>query len=139
MRILVWAVLLLSACSGGSDAVIANPWVRAMPPGSAMTAAYFEFSNRTGSDQTIVAASSDAFELVEIHRTITADGISRMQQQDAVVVAPGETVSFAPQGRHLMLMRPRGTIQPGQVIGFDLHLDDGQIVTFSAEVRQTPK
>jgi copper(I)-binding protein len=62
-----------------------------------------------------------------------------MQQEEAVVVAPGETVSFAPQGRHLMLMRPRGTIQPGQVIGFDLHLDDGQIVTFSAEVRQTPE
>jgi len=135
MRIVAWAVLLLSACSGGDDLVISDPWVRAMPPGSGMTAAYFEVTNRTGHDQTIVAASSEAFGLVEIHRTITADGISRMQQEDTVVVGPGETIRFEPHGRHLMLMRPRGTVEPGQVIAFDLQLDEGRTVSFTAAVR----
>ncbi len=137
MRILVWTVLLLSACSGGNDVVITDPWVRAMPPGSQMTAAYFSFTNRTGQDQTIVAASSEAFGLVEIHRTINVDGISRMQQEDAIVVGPGETIHFEPHGRHLMLMRPRDTVEPGQVIAFDLQLDTGRTASFTAEVRHT--
>ncbi len=135
MRRLFALVLVLAACTSSDEIGITDAWVRAMPPGAGMTAGYFVLTNRSNDDLKIVGASSTGFDLVEMHRTVELDGMSRMQQEKEVAVAAGETIRFEPHGRHLMLMRPHGAIEPGSTLGLKLRLLDGREIAFEAEIR----
>ena len=75
-----------------------NAWVRSMPPGTEVAAAYGRVTN--DGDQTVVitAISSSAGEVI-------ADGDQRrMVQLNAVSLAAGESTEFKPGGQHIMLL-----------------------------------
>ncbi len=135
MRWLFALALLLAACTSSDEIEITDAWVRAMPPGAGMTAGYFVLTNRSSGDLEIVGASSPGFGLVEMHRTVELNGMSRMQQEKEIAVEAGETIRFEPHGRHLMLMRPHGAVEPGRTVGLKLHLMDGREIAFEAEIR----
>lgn len=100
-----------------------NPRVRLVPGGGPM-AGYVELANHSGDPVRLVAASTDAFGHVMIHRTIIEDGQARMRHQDdGVQLVPGETVSFAPGGLHLMLMRPQKELNVGDQVTIVLQFD----------------
>ncbi len=50
-------------------------------------------------------ASSEAADVIEIHRTTRDGNVARMRRVEEVVIAPAETVRFEPGGLHLMLYR----------------------------------
>lgn len=138
MRRILPMLILLAACGSGGEISVNDAWVRAMPPGSGMTAGYFVLTNDTAEDVSIVSASSGQFALVEIHRTVTIDGVSRMQQQEAVAAPAGASVRFEPHGLHLMLMRPEPGLQPGDTVSLSLRLADGREIPFDAAIRLPP-
>ncbi len=103
------AVLLgvaLGACTASDPITVDNAWVRAPAPGLDVAAAYFDIVNHGKSSVDLIGARSDAARVVEIHTHIHAghDGnMMQMRKVDAVTLPRGETVVFAPGGRHLML------------------------------------
>jgi copper(I)-binding protein len=117
LRLLVGALLfvLLAACHRGSDAVtITDGRVTIPPPGAHMAAGYFTIENGTSKDVEVKSLSSPVFESVEMHETRTENGVSSMHALDSLHVPAGGKVTFAPGGKHLMLMGPRAALDPGQ-------------------------
>jgi len=138
MAALVAALFSLAAVAEQDTALkIENAWVRALPPFQPNTAAYFSLVNRGDAAVAIVGASSNAAEKVELHTTRKVDGLMRMEQLQALAVAPGERVELAPGGTHLMLFGLAYRPVPGDDIRLCLQLVSGDEVCTVAEVRMS--
>jgi copper(I)-binding protein len=112
-----------SALAGAADPVeIHHAWVRAMPPGQTMTAAYLEIHNSGPSPQVVTAATAEIAGSVEIHSTTEIDGMLRMRELPRIELAPGERIKLAPGGTHLMMLDLRRTPQEGETVSLCLHL-----------------
>ncbi len=99
-------------------------WVRAMPPRSAMTAAYGELRNRSSVTLELTAFDSSAFAAASLHQSMVEDGVSRMREQTHVQIAPGEVLTLEPGGMHLMLMRANREISAGDEIEIGVSIGD---------------
>ena len=113
---------------------IRDAWVR-LPPGMPMGAGYFVIDNVCSERVVMTGASSDRFADVSMHETRVDAGVSRMKPIDRVRVAPRSRAVFAPGGRHLMLMAPRGAVAAGDRVRLELSFDDGSRVAVLAPVR----
>ena len=81
-----------------------DAWVRSLPPGAAVTAAYGSLMNHGSETVTIVNLTSTTGAEAQMHDVI-ADGDQRqMVRLNAVNIAPGESLVFEPGGRHIMLL-----------------------------------
>ncbi len=125
---LALTTLLWGGCgaTNGEEAPleVADARIRAPIPGQTRTAAYF--TARNVSDRTVVVtgARSPAAESVELHTTVRDGDVMRMRPLPEVVIAPGETVRFAPGGSHLMLF---GVSELGDSVEITLeHGDTGE-------------
>ncbi|HKK02499.1 MAG TPA: copper chaperone PCu(A)C [Gammaproteobacteria bacterium] len=115
---------------------VTDAWVRRVPPAARMTAGYLRIHNPGPEPVAIIGAGSPFFGSVEMHGTITVDGMSRMREHERLEVPAGETLSFEPGGLHLMLMQAREAIPASGEIPFTLLLEDGRSIDFSASVGQ---
>lgn len=83
---------------------VSQAWSR---PAAAGTngAGFMTLSNKGKAADTLKAVESPAAKRVEIHKTSMTGGVMSMARVDnGLPLAPGETVSFAPGGYHLMLI-----------------------------------
>ena len=81
-----------------------DAWVRSLPPGTAVTAAYGSLMNHGSDTVTIVNVTSTTGTEAQMHDVI-ADGDQRkMVQLNSLDIAPGESLVFEPGGRHVMLL-----------------------------------
>lgn len=125
-----------AAPAATAPAGVSAAWVRPVPPTARMTAGYLELHNPGPEPLVVSGAESPLFGSVEVHGTVMEGGVARMRHQPAVTVAPGETVSFAPGGLHLMLMQANETIPSTGTIPLSLLLEDGRRMDFEAVVGQ---
>ena len=126
--LLLWMVLLFSACAGLSpqpaltgDAVrIENPSARPAAAGQ-NSAAYFTIVNPTEADDRLLSAASAVAMVTEVHETQNDNGVMRMiHQADGVAVPARSTLAFAQGGKHVMLMNLRQELAPGQLFTITL-------------------
>jgi hypothetical protein len=114
MRQLIFAVLLalfLMSCTEGQAPLTASNVIVTQPvPGMTMSAGYFELTNNSGQAISITHVTSPEFASVEMHQTVIEDDVARMTALGTLTLQAGETVSFEPGGKHLMLMRPSDDI-----------------------------
>lgn len=123
------AVLLSCSNQSGADGLeLQQGWVRALPPGKGMTAAYGELHNKSKDTIWLVAYDSEAFSYVSLHKTMIVDGVSRMREQTNVQIEPGEVLKLEPGGLHLMLMNPAFEIRPGDEIEIVISSDEQRFV-----------
>ncbi|HTL50159.1 MAG TPA: copper chaperone PCu(A)C [Steroidobacteraceae bacterium] len=112
--------LLASLPALGGTLAVTNAWSRSTPPGVKVGVAYFTLKNDTGKSDRLLKISSPVAERVQVHRTEILDGIARMREVAVLHVDAGQTVEFAPDGMHLMLMGLKKPLAEGQT--FDLEL-----------------
>ena len=113
------AVLAAAPAAACEGLVVEDAWVREPPPGADVAAGYVRLSNRSAAPLTIDAVKSTCCSHVMVHRTVRDGDSARMVHVDRLALAPGETMTLAPGGAHLMLM------------GFSAPLSAGNSVTFS--------
>jgi len=118
MRRLLTALAILAAAPaaaatyrlGGLEA--AQPWSR--PAAAGMNGAgYLTLSNRGKAAETLTAVETPAAARVEVHRSSMAGGVMSMRPQPATPIPPGQTVTFAPGGLHLMLLGLKQPLKAG--------------------------
>lgn len=127
-----------SAAATPCRPVIERPWVRAAPPGASTLAGYLVLRNPCKTAIEVVDVQSRDFAMPMIHRSeTTADGRSRMRHVDSLLIKPGERLVFAPNGLHLMLMKPLRPIKEGDRIGARLVLKDGRKIFAEFPVRRS--
>ena len=71
-----------------------------------------------------------------MHETETTDGVTRMRPLERLVVAPGQTVTLAPGGKHLML---HGFDPAVDQTTLKATLSDGSSLPVTFEVRSWPR
>jgi len=128
--------LLTAICARASEISVTDPWIREAPPVAKMLAAYMTISNNSTRTVQFESASSADFEMVEIHRTKTHEGMSRMIKQSSLQIDGGKNVMLEPLGYHLMLMRPKRYFQAGDNVILELHFNNGEAVSVTAVVRK---
>jgi len=132
---LVAAVLTtLPAAAGAADGLsVENAWSRPNLP-DRPAAAYMTLGNSGNEAARLVAASSPAFERVELHTTREEDGVMKMIALDSVAVPAGGTVAFEPGGNHLMLFGAERLFEEGERYTVTLEFEGGEEMTVTVAV-----
>ena len=114
----VSVLVTLPAFASGLTAT--NAWSRTTPPGVTVGVVYFTLKNDTRKSDRLLKISSPVASKVQVHRTEILDGIARMREVAVLHVDAGQTLEFAPNGMHVMLMGLKKPLVEGQK--FDLEL-----------------
>jgi copper(I)-binding protein len=133
----LFLVLLLIACKGPDPEarlVLEDAWVRAMPPGSGMTAGFGRLANVGGGEAVISGWASEDFGKVSLHRTVNEDGVSRMRAVPELRLPAGSELILEPGGYHLMFMRPADRERPN--VRLRVELADGRQFDFELPVER---
>lgn len=85
------------------DLSIAHPIARETVATARTSAGYFQITNNGENSDTLLAVEAD-FPRVMMHDTVFEGDVAKMEHLMAVTIAPGETVSFEPGGKHVMFM-----------------------------------
>ncbi|OUZ12147.1 hypothetical protein BHE97_02860 [Aeromicrobium sp. PE09-221] len=135
--------LLLAGCGGeeaadseaSSSLSMSDPWVKSADDG--MTAAFGELANDGDDDVTVVAVTSPASPMIELHETVD-DGSGEMTMREiegGFVIPAGESMTLEPGGNHIMLMDLTGPIAAGDEVTFTLELSDGSTLDVEAPAK----
>jgi copper(I)-binding protein len=116
--------------------VVSDAWIREAPPNAVALAGYMIMENPSNKELSLVSATSDSFENVMIHRTVHEGGMARMKHQKAVAVPANKTITFEPNGYHLMLMNPKQPVRAGDQISVNLILADDSKIKVGFDVRK---
>lgn len=154
MRAYLFAcALALSACGAPSSEQSAAPnesqqaatapievhdaWAAPTPGGVEVAAGYLTIVNGTDAADRLVAISSPRAERAEAHEMSMDNGVMRMRAvEGGLAVQPGQTVTLAPGGLHLMFY---GVTQPftvGESIPVTLTFERAGEVNANLDVRR---
>jgi copper(I)-binding protein len=133
--VLLAPLLLGAGASRADDVRVSAGWVRLPPPG-ANAAAFMTVENTGAKHLLLTGATSGCCSMVEIHRTVIADGVASMDEVDELKLEPGKPVHFAPRGMHVMLMRP-GKLEEGALLALTLVFADGATHSIELPIRRT--
>ncbi len=111
-----------------------DAWIRATP-GVDVAAAYLTLHNSGPQPVVVSGVRTPAAAAAMIHETALVDGQSTMRAHEALRIAPGETVRFAPGGLHIMLHGLKRPLAAGDEVPLTLLLEGGASVTVMARVR----
>ena len=131
--------LLIGSCTiafAEQELTFDAAWIRAMPPGMKMTAAFGRLHNADTETIELTAFASPQFGDVSLHRTELVEGVSRMREITSLSIGTGETIELAPGGYHLMLMQPAGLLAVGQTVTVEMTSSDGRSFDFDVPVER---
>lgn len=98
----------IAACSNDDTATpeitITKQWARTSPMATDMGAAYMTIE-ASALDELIGASVDMSIAMMaEVHKTVTVDGASKMQEVERLEVSPNAPIEMEPGGYHIMLM-----------------------------------
>ena len=83
----------------------------------------------------LVGASTPVAANAQVHETINDNGIMKMRPVAAVPIPPGQTVTLAPGGYHIMLIGLKHPLAAGQSFPLTLQFAHAPSVTVDVTVR----
>jgi copper(I)-binding protein len=106
MQRLPVALLLLVAASAlaGANIAVSGAWIRLLP-GNGPLAGYVTLHNNGKNALKLVGAKSPAFKRIELHKSMTMNGMDKMQPVQSVNIPANGSFAFSPGGFHLMMWR----------------------------------
>lgn len=128
------AALSLAAVPALAAPQVSDAWSRPAAAGTT-GAGFLTLSNPGKAPDALVAVESPQARAVEIHRSMMNGGVSSMQKQPRVALAPGGKVLFAPGGYHLMFLGLKQALKTGDKLPATLIFASGAKVQTVFEVR----
>ena len=115
------ALTLLGGCGEIGDAEVEDVWVRLPAAPGRPGAAYFHL--RTGAKPvTLVRVTTPAASRAELHESMKGHhGAMTMTPLKEVALQPGESVTFEPGGKHVMLYDVNPAVKAGSKVPLILH------------------
>lgn len=133
LAILVLTGLLVGGSAWANDYLapglkISGTWSRPAAAGS--TGAGFGAITNTGrSPVTLVSVQTSAARSATVHQTLQTAGIYSMKSTPGLVINPGQTVTFAPGGYHVMFSGLKAALVVGGKLPATLTFQRGDQVT----------
>mgnify|MGYP001557261918 CR=1 FL=1 len=102
MMTVLAAPVALASCADPQPLYVDQAWIQLNPNTSAPAAGYFVIH---GGEQPVklLRVTSDGAMQIDMHQTVTADGMTTMELVNSVDVPAKGTVRFEPGGKHLMI------------------------------------
>lgn len=140
MKLLRYALLLFCGWAAlpswaGEPLHVSDAWVREGPPTARVLGGFMTLKNPAAQAVHITGITSPDFGRVEMHRSVTENGMARMLRQDRLTVPAGGELVLAPGGLHLMLYQPKQPMGAGQKVQLLLHTEAGAQLTVQAQIR----
>lgn len=131
--LIILSCLLASACSNDAEPplIATDLAIMAPLPGQNMSAGYLTLRNNTDDAIHITAVTSLEFGAVEMHESITEDGVAKMRRLPDVLIPGKSTVQFKRGGKHLMLMRRQETTE---FVSLNFYTDEVLLLNVQAPV-----
>jgi len=127
--------LNLPALAADADHVeILNPYARAVPPTAPASAAFMVLKSQ-GAATALVAAQSDVSEVTELHTHVHDHGVMRMRPVKRIPIPAHGKVELKPGGYHIMLIKLKKPLKPGDTVHLKLTFQDGSTKQISAPVK----
>lgn len=136
MRLLTTALLLSLASlpAAAGPVQVTDAWVNEAPPSATNNAAYITLRNGDQADA-LLGASTPAARVAEVHEVSVEGGLKRMRPVKALELAPGQVLTFAPGGLHIMLVDVKQPLRAGARLPLTLRFRKAGAVTVQAVVR----
>lgn len=122
------------APSASAALTVHDGWFRALP-GNVPAGGYFILSNGGKDKAVLTGAESPACSMMMMHRSSGNGGMASMQHVASLDVSAGGSVSFAPNGYHLMCMQPGAAMRPGGTVPVTLTFQGGAKLATTFAVR----
>jgi periplasmic copper chaperone A len=129
-------VCISSSAFAGGNVKIEGPWIREAPPHAAVLAGYLTIDNPSAKMVKLVHATSPAFGKIEMHRSVMKNGMMHMIKQASIRVPAKGKVKLAPDGYHLMLMKPKRELKAGDKVSMTLKFSNGVKTTINVPVKK---
>lgn len=131
-------LVTLGACGENSpDAItIEEPWIREAPPNASAMAGYMRIVNNTDQDNTLVAATSNDFKVIEFHRSIEKDGVYKMVPYEKLLIPARQALELKPGDYHLMMIVPQRTLKSGDNVSVELSFADDSKAVLEMPVKK---
>ena len=98
-------------------------------------AVYFIVSNKAGTADRLISASTPAARKAEVHNHLMEDGVMKMRKVDGLEIASGGQVMFKPGGYHLMLFGLEKPLAVGSSIEVELQFENAGKMTLQVPVK----
>ncbi len=114
---------------------VKDAWVR--PAGTGMNSAlYFTVENHTEKTDVLYKVSSSVAWAVQLHKTVSKDGLMEMVHIKSLRIAGRQSIKFAPGGYHVMLIKLKKDLKPGSSIHFTFFFKKAGKVKVTAVVKR---
>jgi copper(I)-binding protein len=111
---------------------VGEAWARPTLPGQDVAAVYLTLTSARGA--TLVGVRSDAADIVQVH-DMTMDGdVMKMRERERLSLPAGQAVRLQPGGTHLMMLRMKRPLKPGDQVELSISLVDRDGVETVARV-----
>ena len=128
------APLALVSCAEPLPLYVDQAWIRPNPNGQGPAAGYLVIHGGEAAVR-LLRVTSDAAMRIEMHQSVTQDGMTTMEKIDSLDVPAKEKVTFEPGGKHLMIFNINpAAIQAGKLTMTLLFSNDDRLIV-DAQIR----
>ncbi len=139
LRLCILTVLFVfvgNVYADNAGIVVDDPYVRAIPPGMKVSAAFMTLKNNTSTDRKLIGASSESAKNVELHQHLDKDGMMQMREVKSIEIPANGSAELQPGGYHMMLIGLTKAIKHGDILSIELEFANGAKQTIKADVRK---
>ena len=133
--LLLFLLGMIYSSLAGANVTVEDPYIREMPPGQPVTAAFMLLHNNGVDIVRLLSVSSDSAERVEIHAHRHNNGMMRMEKIDSVSLPGGSDFIFQPGDHHLMLINLKRSLTAGDNVRLKLEFNHGEPLIIDVPVR----
>ena len=142
---LALAFLALAAvCAGSVSAqeikagglVLGHAWARATPGGAEVGGGYLTIENKGTAPDKLLGGSSPAAAEIEVHEMAMKNEVMTMRPvSGGLSIPPGQTITFAPGGYHIMMMGLKAPLKQGDRVPMTLQFEKAGKVDVTFDVQ----
>jgi len=111
-------------------------WIRWLPA-DLPAGGYVTLTNAGNKPVVLVGATSADYGNTMLHETRNKGGVSEMVHVDKIAIPAHGTMAFQPGGYHIMLMKAKKPVKPGDMVPITLLFEGGDKLTVDFEVHKT--
>lgn len=127
------ALVGLLSAPAMAEIIVKDGFVRAMPPASPNTAAYFTLLNHGEADE-LVAVTTPVANEAQLHTLISENDVVKMRLVSGFAVGAHGTLTLAEQGDHVMLLGLKAPLAEGDTVTLRLSFKSGETLEISLPV-----
>ena len=117
------------------DLVLDHAWARATPGGAKVGGGYLTIENKGATPDRLIDGSSPAAGKVEVHEMAMNSGVMTMRPvKGGLSIPPGQSVTLAPGGYHIMLMELKAPLKKGDKVPVALNFEKAGEVKVTLDI-----